>query len=338
MNAGGRGFGCVGLWAGVMLTGAVFFAGPVFAQKTDAKAQKKPPRAAPPKWDKQVTDVIFFKDVFKEALAGERPADLGRPPAVAAGPANGGGNSGAASGGDAGTAAASGAGWSKVVAGTTLEDQIKAIKQSLDKEITTPSEFAGKGYSIARREFSALAVLFAVIAEYDGDVRWKSSAAVARDRFSALAGTAKVGSQQAYNAAKDGRSQLEDLLGGGSFPKGEAEAGAEWSKVADRAPIMQNLGLAFDEKVAKWTGSEATFKSNADAALAEAQMISIYAALLGKEGMEDADGDSYKEFLKKLREGAAEVAEAAKSGDADKARKAAGEIKKSCDGCHGEYR
>lgn len=306
------------------------------AQKPNTKPQK-PPRAAAPKWDKQVTDVIFFKDVFKEALAGARPADLGKAAAPAVVASNGGGGAATTSSGG-GSSAATGAGWSKLIASTTLEDQIKAVKQSLDKDITTPSEFAGKGYSIARREFSSLAVLFGVIAEYDGDVRWKSSAAAARDRFSALAGTAKVGSQQAYNAAKDGKSQLEDLLGGGSFPKGESEGAADWSKVADRGPIMQNLGLSFDEKLAKWAGNESDFKSNADAALAEAQMVALYAVLLGKEGMEDADGDSYKEFLKKLLTAAEEVADAAKNKDPDKARKAAGEIKKTCDGCHGEYR
>lgn len=314
----------------------VFFApAAMLAQKPDEKAQKKAPRAAAPKFDKQVTDVIFFKDVFKEALAGARPSDLGKPPAaLAATPPAG----NAPAGTDSSSGSASGAGWSKLVSNTTLEDQIKAIKLSLDKEVTTPSEFAGKGYTIARREFSALAVLFGVIAEYDGDVRWKSSAAAARDRFSALAGTAKVGSQQAYNAAKDGRTQLEDLLSGGSFPKGEAEAGADWTKVADRGPIMQNLGMSFDEKLAKWTANDSEFKSNSEAALAEAQMIAIYAVLLGKEGMEDADGDSYKDFLTKLKAGAAEAVDAAKNGDADRARKAAGEIKKSCDGCHGEYR
>lgn len=322
--------------AAAFCAGVIGFApGNLLAQKPDAKGQKKPPRAAAPKFDKQVTDVIFFKDVFKEALVGERPADLGKPPAtVATTPAGG----SSTSGGENTPVAASGAGWSKLVASTTLEDQIKAIKQSLDKDITTPSEFAGKGYTIARREFSALAVLFGVIAEYDGDVRWKSSAAAARDRFTALAGTAKVGSSQAYNAAKEGRSQLEDLLGGGSFPKGEAEAAGEWSKVADRGPIMQNLGEAFDERLAKWTANEGAFKSNAESALAEAQMIGIYAVLLGKDGMEDADGDSYKDFLTKLKAGAADAAEAAKNGDGDRARKAAGEIKKACDACHGEYR
>ena len=34
----------------------------------------------------------------------------------------------------------------------------------------------------------------------------------------------------------------------------------------------------------------------------------------------------------------ADAAEAAKSSDGDRARKAAGEIKKACDACHGEYR
>lgn len=309
---------------GVALVGA--------SAQTRDKKPSKPPRAAPPKWDKQVTDVLFFKDVFKEALAGPRPADLGKPPVAAASPMPASGNSGDSE------PAIRNAGWSKIIDASSLEDQVKAMKQSLDRDITTPSEFAGRGYSIARREFSALAVLFGVIAEYDGDVRWKSSASAARDRFASLAATAKVGSQQAYNAAKEGRNQLEDLLGGGSFPRGESESSGDWTRVADRGPIMQNLEQAFDHKVAKWTGSESELKSNADAALAEAQMIAVYAVLLGKEGMEDSDSDSYKEYLDQLRLGALEVADAVKKNEPDRARKAAGQIKKSCDSCHGEYR
>ena len=51
-----------------------------------------------------------------------------------------------------------------------MEDEIKAQKLLVDADVTTPSAYAS-GHKAGRRDFSMLAMLFAIAGEYDGDIR-----------------------------------------------------------------------------------------------------------------------------------------------------------------------
>ena len=106
-------------------------------------------------------DDIFFKDAFREALIGPRPALLGRsqPTVVASSKPE-----------QASPLGGSTYRWSAIVSAETLEDEVKALQMSVDALVTTPARFSSGGFSDVRREFSELAMLFAVIGEYDGGV------------------------------------------------------------------------------------------------------------------------------------------------------------------------
>jgi len=45
-----------------------------------------------------------------------------------------------------------------------FEDEVKAQKNEAEKNITTPTDFTSNGYKFARREFSVVAMIFAIIA------------------------------------------------------------------------------------------------------------------------------------------------------------------------------
>src|SRR5947207_14214986 len=183
---------------------------PALVVLAQTKAPKTAKRAQPPKFSK--TDP-FYADAFKEGLVGERPADLGKGAAAATGSTVA--NSSAPVAGSGG-GAASGAGWSRLISATTIEDSIKSLKQQVDQEITTPSDFAGKGHKLARRDYTLLAVLFGIAGEYDGDVRWRKDAAPARDAFARSANNFKVGTPQAFAEAKARKEELTELVGGSS--------------------------------------------------------------------------------------------------------------------------
>ena len=57
--------------------------------------------------------------------------------------------------------------WSRVISAATLEDEIKLLKLNVDKTVTTPSSFAGRGHKPARLDFSLLAMLFAIVDQFD---------------------------------------------------------------------------------------------------------------------------------------------------------------------------
>lgn len=164
-------------WVPLLACQAALLIAPYLAA---AEPNSPPKYARPPKWPKDVIDT-FFPDATAK-LVGSRP-DYGKQTPVA--------NSDQLPGADS-TIAPTEGGWSKLIDADTIETEIKRIVQLLNKTITAPAQFKGGGYKDCRRDFSVLAALFAVIAEYDGEVRWKDAAPQLRNEFApAPATTAK---------------------------------------------------------------------------------------------------------------------------------------------------
>jgi cytochrome c556 len=301
------------------------------------KAPKTVRRAQPPKFDKLGPN--FFPDAFKEGLSGERPGNLGQ--AIVNAPTPGSGNTG----GSSNTAAAStggvaGSGWAAIISSGTLEDIIKKMKLQVDTGVTTPSDFAGKGYKAARRDFSVLAMTFGIIGEYDGDVRWKKDAPVARDAFKQTAANAKVGTTGVFNEAKKRKEELADLIGGSNpFEGKSADAKiANWKDVCDRSPLMQYLENVWEPRLKPACSDKGQFTANQEKVLQDAEIFAAIGAVLAKDCMEDADAKEYVDLCNKLKNASRDIADAVKAKDFDKASKAATEIGKSCTECHENYR
>lgn len=300
----------------------------------DSKPGSK--RTPPPAFDPAKARQIFFEDVFSR-LEGERPADAST--GASSGSAPGQGATATASPGPGASSASPATGaWSKIISPTTIEDEIKSIKLEVGKNVTTPSDFAGRGYKVIRREFSVLAMLFAVIHEYDGEVRFKKDAAAARDLFARTANNAKAGGNtNVFNEAKARKTDLDELLNGSSL-EAKAEDSQEWSAIVDRVPLMQRLESAFQTRVNPAMGNKDEFSKNMETVVHESELIALIASVLTQEGMNDADDDTYKGFAESMRQGATEIVEAAKLNSYDQARGAAGKILKACDQCHEAYR
>lgn len=311
-----------------MLIAAVMVVVPALALWGQTKGVRPVRRAEPPKVK---NGNVFFADAFREGLVGERPADLGKKAEAATAASS-------ALAGGSGAVAASG-GWMGLISPATIEDQIKAMKQKVDKDVTTLSDFKGKGHKLARCDYSVLAMLFGIAAEYEGDVRWKKDAAVARDAFSRSAANFKVATDQAYNEAKARKQELAELISGSApFGAKTAEAKANWSQVAGRAPLMQYLEAVWEPRLKPAISDKAQFTSNSDKLLRDAEMFAAVAEVLAKEGMEDADSAEYKAFCYKLRDGAKEIISAVKQKNFGEASKAGGTISKACAECHESYR
>jgi len=309
---------------------------------TFAGAQTKAPktvrRAAPPKFDKLSPN--FFADAFKEGLQGDRPGNLGQAGTAVA--ANVGGNTTPAAVGTTAPAPSgglAGSGWAGIISGGTLEDIVKSMKLQVDQGVTTPSDFAGKGYKAARRDFSVLAMAFAIIGEYDGEVRWKATAPAARDEFARTAANSKVGTTGVFNEAKKRKEELQDLVGGGNPFEGKGgEAKASWKDVCNRSPLMQHLENVWEPRLKPACSDKGQFMANQEKVLQDAEVFAAIGAVLAKEGMEDADASEYTDLCNKLKNAALEIVDAVKTKNFDKASKAATEIGKSCVECHENYR
>ena len=293
------------------------------------KGSKVVRRAQPPKFDKAGTD--FFADAFQEGLVGARPPNLGQA-ATAVGSASA--APAAASGGGV-----AGSGWESIISATTIEDEIKALKLQIDQEVTTPSDYAGKGYKLARRDFSVLAMMFGIIGEYQGDVRWKKDAPAVRDVFARTAANSKVGTSQVFQEAKLRKQELQDIVSGSNPFEGKGgDAKASWGAVCDRAPLMQHLEAVFEPRLKPVLSDKGQFTANLAKIQHDAEVVGAIGEVLAKEGMADADAEEYKAFCVRIRKACQEIVEACKTKNFDQASAASSEIGKACTECHENYR
>lgn len=287
----------------------------------------KAKRVAPPEFESSQTEEYFFSDVFS-ILVGERP-NLRK----AVSPQQ------AADSGDGGQDDSTVVkGWAAAITSSALENEVKSIKMTLDQTITNPGAFRGRGYQECRREFTVAAMVFGIIAEYDGDVRFKENAAGFRDALARTGRNCKVGTIQAYNESKQRRDDLQNVLSGSTYQGKEGDPDVTWDKICDRSPLMQRLEVSLDKRLNPGTSSAAEFNKNLDELSHEAQVVAAMAMVLVREGMEDGDYEDYQEFCEQMKQGAEDIVSGVKQKNYEAARKGAGTISKACSACHENYR
>jgi cytochrome c556 len=290
-----------------------------------------PQRARPPVWSIDVLDA-FFPDA-RIALVGPRP-DYGR----GAGDERQRAPSLSAGGAPEARPQPPGAKWSSFVDAETIETEIKRLAQAVAADVTKPGPFKGGGFQAARRHFSQLAALFAVISEFDGPIRWQDIAPGLRESFARAGRNAKVGSDQTYAEAVARKQDLEELVRGARPQVPAAEKTAKWGEVADRPPLMQRLNVASQERLAKWLASETEFSRRADEIRHESQIIAMLAQIVSREGFDYWDDTEYAAYARELHTAAQEVINATELNNYDEARRALDRASKACADCHEGYR
>ncbi len=228
-------------------------------------------------------------------------------------------------------------GWKGLISPASLEDLVKGAKLRLDKIVTTPTAFAGGGYNDARREFSLLALLFAIIENYPGDVRWKASAPAARGAMERTAANTKVGSRQVYDESKKRVSDLQSLLSGSPLTA-EVKTEIVWENLIDISPLMKLLEWAHDGQIAKMTANEDLFKQNQEEIGRLAELVAVLGRTTTFEKMPNADDAQFVAFAKDMIAQSQQISSAVQSGNAELARTAAGRLGQSCSTCHDSYR
>lgn len=313
----------------ILCLAAITICLPVTAKARSEKKAKTFKTAPPPKFTDDVRSTFF-----DDALAKLGPGQPGG--VVATAVPKGGGTS---EDGDAPAAPTSDAAWSKIIAASTIEDEIKAQAGPLAEVTKTPSVFKGGGNGAARVHYTELAMLFGVVSQYDGDVRWKKDALSLRDIFRRAGVNCKVGTDNSYKEAHQRSDDLAQLITGGKIEMAKPDLDAKWADVANRPPLMMRMGKeGYDPKIKAWTSDKGEFSKNRNALLEEAQIVAVIAHLIQDPSFEFADDSTYLEYAKDLEKQALEIVEAVKGDDLGRAQKAAGQLNKACSTCHEGYR
>ena len=228
--------------------------------------------------------------------------------------------------------------WSALVSAATLEDEVKRLVSPIDTAVKSPTGFKGGGYKAAREEFSLLAVIFGVIGQYDGEVRWRTSASGLRDLFGRAGFNCKVGTDNSYNEAKLRSQDLQELVRGGTVEVRTASDEFAWPEVAHRPPLMKRMESSLRDRLGPWTASKGEFGKRGEQIVHEAELLAVLARVIKSEGYEYADDPTYRDYVDKLERQCQEIIQAAKSGALEQAQSAASQMNKTCDACHGDFR
>lgn len=281
--------------------------------------------ARPPRWSREVRDTFF--DDARDALDGARPdygvkRDADRLTAVPA-PAI-----------KEQTFA-----WSKHIAAETLEAEAKRLNQSVAHSVSQAGAFKSGGFKDARRDFSALAVLFAVTAQYDGNARWKDAAPGIREELARAATATEVGTDESLRQATTTSASLAELIRGDRPPKSVATAVVtDWSQIAARPCLMQRLEISQQDRLTKWLADAAAFRRNQSDVAHEAQILAMLAEVIQREAYEYSDDETYVGYATELQQAADDLSTAATGGNYEQAKAASGRATKACADCHDGYR
>ncbi len=227
--------------------------------------------------------------------------------------------------------------WSPLISPTSIEDEVKRMKLHFDSVVSTPGAFNSGGYQDARLDLTVLAMLFAVIHEHTGEVRWKDQAAAARDLIARTAFNCKAGSTQVYNEAKLRKGDLQDLVSGGGLSSREAESETDWAMIADRSPLMEYIEKLI-ESLEDASRNEASVKSKPDLIKRNSELLALVGVVLTQEGMDEADDEDYTKLSRDMTTASKSVTAAIERGDAEAVRMGVSEIRQRCDACHEQYR
>lgn len=314
----------------ILLTIAGGATAAVIVQDRAERKVKKVTRVARPKYSPRDWDGIYFEDVFAQGLVGARPEKSELPPVRVASQTAGPGASAQPTGSPAGA-------WSGLISRGTIENEVKALQNQLSQDVTTPVKFKTE-YAKAHQAFSILSMMFAVIRQYDGEVRWQRFAGEAQASFQRAAANSRVGTVQAFESCRRRKEDLQEMVRGGNFA-GDEKAPDElnWSEVVLRSPVMERLQTALDRlKVA--TSSDSEFEQNAEQVVHEAELVAAMAKVIIAEEMPDAAEDDYVEFARQMMTAATQTVSATKNQDFDLAAENVNLIGQSCSNCHDQWR
>jgi hypothetical protein len=313
----------------VLLMMVTALSGVVAAMVVQERTVKKVTRVKRPQFTERDWDGIYFENLFEQGLVGNRPN------AAAIGMAANAASKGVVEDGE--TEDAAGFAWSKYISGSTIEDEVKALQNSLVRDVTSPVKFKSD-YAKAHQSFSILSMLFGVIREYDSDVRWKKHAELAQVSFERAAANSRVGTIQAFESCKRRKEDLQEMVRGGNFAGEEKPpATLDWASVIERSPIMDRLQVSID-LLKQSSANEGDFNRNVDKIKHESELVAAMAQTLMRENMTDADDDGYLEFSKSMSKAAVQAGKACDEKDFDKASTAINLIGQSCSNCHDEWR
>ena len=137
--------------------------------------------------------------------------------------------------------------WSEIIPKAALQTEVQRLQMQIARRVATRAAFDKAPRSELRRDATTLAVMMAIMGQYDQQLRLQPQASALRDRFARLAKNAKVSNTAVFNSARQESQLLTQVLRGQRPKELDGKQQAEiknWSKIADRSPLMKRMEVA----------------------------------------------------------------------------------------------
>ncbi|HEY1066916.1 MAG TPA: hypothetical protein VGE52_12425, partial [Pirellulales bacterium] len=229
--------------------------------------------------------------------------------------------------------------WAKLITPADLVAEVAAVAALCPDDVKNAGFFKSRGAPEAANHHGQLAMLFQIIAQFNGDVKYKDVATGMR-ALAAKASLASIATEEgAFEAAKASTDAVAGLLKNGKADAPAADAGASWSdEVLDFSVAMKRMEVAQRDRLYKWTATEPEFAAKKAEIIHEARILAVLAQVILDSSYSLAGEGDYRDFAQKLRENCLKTVAAAESGNFDAGRAAVADINLQCDACHGAYR
>lgn len=228
------------------------------------------------------------------------------------------------------------ANWSELLPVEELQDEVKALRSSLTKHLSSQGQYNQNFKSISI-DGGVLASLAVVVQDRNDPLTWKENAAYVREFGNQIREAAIGLGRENFDKSKSAFQRLTAVLDG-SLPAdaGEVTQSVPWQEAVSRKSAMKRIEAARD-RLKQDINTESKFKAQADRIRHESSIISTLATLISTEGFEFAENQDYQEPAHHLIDGAREAAEATSVESYEKFKSAIDKINKSCTDCHANY-
>jgi Cytochrome C' len=229
--------------------------------------------------------------------------------------------------------------WMAWTSRESLESEVKVELRNLQGLLQKSSEFSASSHRETKHCFARLAMLFAFIADFPEEIRWKSSAAAASHHFHQIFQKLRGGSPADYKLAQEGRDSLRELLDGGSPNFDTIKNRSTQSQcVVERVSVMQKLEALTENSMGGFLSSAREFSKHRKEFTQDAEIVGMLAVLLAFKGVEGTDDSDYLNFVRTFQAEVGELVKIAREGDYEQSRLQLGKVNQVCTTCHEEYR
>lgn len=231
--------------------------------------------------------------------------------------------------------------WDQVISVEMLNAELKSIRNQFSQKLTTLGS-----YNTSTLELPVLGMSMAVMSEiarqHPGDIRWKENAKFIRVlsvKIADITGSAQAKGSKSHGEVNAAFLKICDVLDGNALAEPpEAEDEAAFGDFADMGYLMKRLKLAMD-----WmqnnTGSEDSFKTNADNALREVSVISVLGHVFSVDSFGFAEDDPvFANHAKSMRDNAKKMSEALTGKNFSEYDSLRSKVDQTCSACHMGYR